>query len=100
MGWFSWFSSKPDISSGVAPDRSQRQVCWDARDCYYACLDKNSVLKPGEERNVCTKEKKSYEGNCAKSWIAYFDKRRVLAEEQKDQLALAQAQADAARAKR
>ncbi|KIJ50928.1 hypothetical protein M422DRAFT_159008 [Sphaerobolus stellatus SS14] len=100
MGWFSWFSSKPD-TSGAAPDRSQRKACWDARDAYYACLDKNFVLKPGtEEKNVCSKEKKQYEGSCAKSWIEYFNTRRVLQEEQKDQLALAQAQADEAARKK
>jgi len=71
MGWFDWFSSKPDPSSGAAPDRSQRQACWDARDAYYACLDKNFILKPGEEeKNICSREKKAYEGSCAKSWVS------------------------------
>ncbi|KAF8574943.1 hypothetical protein K439DRAFT_1257119, partial [Ramaria rubella] len=93
MGWFSW-SSQPDPSSGQAPDRSQRQVCWDGRDAYFACLDKNNVLKPGQEEDVCAKQKKAYESNCAKSWIEYFNKRRVLQEEQKDQLAMAKAQAE------
>jgi cytochrome c oxidase assembly factor 6 len=78
MGWFSWFSREPDSSSGVAPDRSQRKACWDARDAYYACLDKNSVLKPGEEQNVCTKEKKSYTASCAKSWVGQLHTLRML----------------------
>ncbi|GJJ07110.1 hypothetical protein Clacol_001310 [Clathrus columnatus] len=100
MNWItSWFSSsKPsDSSGGIAPDRAKRKVCWDARDTYFACLDKNSVLKPGEEQNLCSKEEKRYEENCAKSWIEYFNKRRVLQEEQKDQLKMMENQANDAR---
>lgn len=117
MGWLSWFSSQPDPSSTQAPDRSQRKVCWDARDAYFLCLDQNNVLKPGQEQGVCSKQKRVYEAKCAKSWVGiayhvifpsvlssklmtlqvdYFNKRRVLQEEQKDQLAMAKAQSEEA----
>ncbi|KAF8532314.1 hypothetical protein JB92DRAFT_2844273 [Gautieria morchelliformis] len=82
MGWFSWFSSQPSPPAGQAPDRSQRRVCWDARDAYFAY--------------ACLKQKKLYEEKCARSWIDYFNQRRVLQEEQKDQLAMAKAQAEEA----
>ncbi|PPQ69291.1 hypothetical protein CVT26_001609 [Gymnopilus dilepis] len=93
MGWFS-SSSKQDTS---APTREDRQKCWETRDAYFACLDRVGVVKAGEEGNACSKEKKQYEGNCAKSWIDYFNQRRVIAEAQKERLARANEQNQAAR---
>ncbi|KAH7911519.1 cytochrome oxidase c subunit VIb-domain-containing protein [Hygrophoropsis aurantiaca] len=82
MGWFS--SSKPEQAS--AASRTDRQKCWEARDSYFACLDRAGVLKAGEEKGACDGQKKAYDENCARSWIEYFNKRRVLAEQQKDRL--------------
>ncbi|KAL4066727.1 cytochrome oxidase c subunit VIb-domain-containing protein [Scleroderma citrinum] len=93
MGWFS--SSKPEQAS--AATRQDRQKCWESRDSYFGCLDRAGVLKAGEEGNICSKEKSGYEANCAKSWIDYFNKRRILAEQQKDMLTQAQSQAQAAK---
>ncbi|PPQ83977.1 hypothetical protein CVT25_000523 [Psilocybe cyanescens] len=93
MGWFSSSSSKED----TAQSREGRQKCWDARDGYFACLDKAQVIKAGDEGSACSKEKKEYEGSCAKSWIEYFNQRRVIAEAQKDRLARANEQAQAAK---
>lgn len=89
MGWFS--SSKPEQAS--AATRHDRQRCWESRDLYFDCLDGAGVLKAGDEGDVCAREKRSYEANCAKSWIDYFNKRRILAAQQKDMLAQAQTQA-------
>ncbi|KAI6025766.1 cytochrome oxidase c subunit VIb-domain-containing protein [Pisolithus orientalis] len=86
-----WFSSKPEQAS--AATRHDRQRCWESRDLYFDCLDGAGVLKAGDEGDVCAKEKRSYEANCAKSWIDYFNKRRMLAVQQKDMLAQAQTQA-------
>ncbi|KAI0951546.1 hypothetical protein AcW1_008566 [Taiwanofungus camphoratus] len=94
MGWFggSKQPEKPDPAS-----RTNRQRCWDSRDAYFACLDSVKVIKPGEEGDVCTTPKASYEQNCARSWIDYFNKRRVLAEQQQGVLAQANTQASEAR---
>ncbi|XP_006458950.1 hypothetical protein AGABI2DRAFT_66754 [Agaricus bisporus var. bisporus H97] len=94
MGWFSWGNKAQDISE---PSRQNRQKCWETRDSYFDCLDRANIIKPGDEGNSCAKEKQLYEDNCAKSWITYFNQRRVLADAQKDRLAQAQAQADSAR---
>ncbi|KAH7871289.1 cytochrome oxidase c subunit VIb-domain-containing protein [Lentinula edodes] len=85
-------SSKKDTSPSTREDRSK---CWEARDKYFACLDRVGVLKPGDEKKdgACASEDKAYEQNCAKSWIEYFNQRRVIADAQKDRLAQANTQA-------
>ncbi|KAJ8294916.1 Cytochrome c oxidase subunit 6B-like protein new16 [Rhodotorula toruloides] len=71
MGWFSSSSSSDSVSiSGAAPDRSQRSQCWESRDAYFACLDKNGVQVPGQEGEACKKENNEYKGKCAGSWGA------------------------------
>ncbi|KAF8800491.1 hypothetical protein BYT27DRAFT_7200091 [Phlegmacium glaucopus] len=84
MGWFSSSSTQEESS---LPNRENRRKCWETRDAYFACLDRVSVVKAGEEGNVCSQEKKQYEINCAKSWIEYFNQRRIIGEAQKDRLA-------------
>ncbi|EIN03998.1 hypothetical protein PUNSTDRAFT_108838 [Punctularia strigosozonata HHB-11173 SS5] len=94
MGWFS--SSKPQQPD--AASRSDRQKCWDSRDAYFKCLDAAGILTPGEETGArCKAENEVYEQNCAKSWIDYFNKRRVLAEQQKSVLIQADNQRHSAR---
>ncbi|OBZ72397.1 Cytochrome c oxidase assembly factor 6 [Grifola frondosa] len=92
MGWFGSMSSAPDPAS-----RKDRQKCWDNRDSYFACLDGVGIVKPGDEGGKCAASKAAYELNCAKSWIDYFNTRRVLAEQQKGVLAQANTQASSAR---
>ncbi|KAH7920880.1 hypothetical protein BV22DRAFT_1020414 [Leucogyrophana mollusca] len=95
MGWFG--SSKPEQAS--AASRQDRQKCWEARDAYFDCLDRAGVLKAGDEGTACKQSKTQYEDNCAKSWIEYFNKRRILAEKQKDMLAQSKNQAQDAKKK-
>ncbi|KAM6489165.1 Cytochrome oxidase c subunit VIb domain containing protein [Amanita muscaria] len=83
----SWFSSNPGLEE--PPSKQDRQKCWDSRDAYFACLDRMGVVKAGGEKDACSGEKKKYEQNCAKSWIDYFNQRRVIAEAQKERLAQA-----------
>ncbi|KAJ3753142.1 cytochrome oxidase c subunit VIb-domain-containing protein [Lentinula raphanica] len=87
------FSSKKDPN---ALTREDRKKCWEARDSYFSCLDNAGVLKPGDETKAgaCSSENKAYEQNCAKSWIEYFNQRRVIAEAQRDRLAQANTQAE------
>ncbi|GAA5827665.1 hypothetical protein JCM5353_008367 [Sporobolomyces roseus] len=82
MGWFS-SSSSTDTSSTTtsdsnAPSRSERKACWDSRDEYFGCLDKNQVSVPGQEGAACKDEDGTYRKHCAASWVDYFNKRRVL----------------------
>ncbi|KAH8819796.1 cytochrome oxidase c subunit VIb-domain-containing protein [Xylogone sp. PMI_703] len=93
MGLFGSSSSPPapKISSDgapIAPDRSQRAKCWEARDQYFECLDKNSIIDSLGEKDkaakACGSEGKKFEANCATSWVKYFKQRRVM-EHQKNQ---------------
>lgn len=93
MGWFSESPShaapEPSKDGGyIAPDRSARQQCWDGRDAFFQCLDRNgiidSVKEPEKARKACGPELKAFEGACAESWVTYFKKRRVF-EHQKEQ---------------
>ena len=58
----------------IAPDRSARQKCWDARDKYFACLDNSgivdSIRNKEEAEKACPREQKELEGNCASSWVS------------------------------
>ncbi|CAO1624033.1 unnamed protein product [Parajaminaea phylloscopi] len=95
------------------PTRSARKACWDHRDAYFACLSKHDVVIPpgtdatsapgdrtsplsaanvakrDEQRrsDPCKQEREGYERDCAKSWVDYFNKRRILEERQKRMLA-------------
>ncbi|KDQ08666.1 hypothetical protein BOTBODRAFT_138598 [Botryobasidium botryosum FD-172 SS1] len=71
------------MSTPVAPSREDRKRCWESRDIYFSCLDAAQVVVPGEEGTKCDAQKKAYGTDCAKSWVDYFNKRRVLAERQK-----------------
>ncbi|KAF4596803.1 hypothetical protein EYR40_007503 [Pleurotus pulmonarius] len=81
----------------AAPTRQDRQKCWEARDSYFACLDRAGVVKAGDEGKACKDENEKYEANCAKSWIEYFNQRRIIAEQQKNRLAQASNQAQDAK---
>lgn len=54
-----------------APTRSAREACWEHRDVYFGCLDKESVAVPGQEDKdgKCAKEREIYGKECAASWV-------------------------------
>ncbi|TFK34551.1 cytochrome oxidase c subunit VIb-domain-containing protein [Crucibulum laeve] len=85
-----WFSGSPKTEESAEPSRQNRQKCWETRDAYFACLDRAGVVKAGQEGTTCAVERKAYQDNCAKSWIDYFNQRRVIADAQKDRLARGQ----------
>ncbi|RPA99501.1 hypothetical protein L873DRAFT_1683932 [Choiromyces venosus 120613-1] len=66
----------------IAPNRSQRTLCWAARDQFFACLDKHNILDPlknaKESKSFCGPEKASFEKECKGSWVDYFKKHRVM----------------------
>ncbi|KAI1468368.1 cytochrome oxidase c subunit VIb-domain-containing protein [Daldinia caldariorum] len=89
MGLFGLFNSaeekrKEEVRTGArAPDRTERQQCWDARDAFYKCLDKHDVIDSlnGDGKKIaekqCAAENKSFEQNCASAWVTYFKRYRV-----------------------
>jgi cytochrome c oxidase assembly factor 6 len=78
MGLFSSSASLPEpkISSDgapIAPDRTQRAKCWEARDAYFKCLDRNNIIDSISEKDKaekgCGAEARGFESNCASSWV-------------------------------
>jgi len=78
----SWFSTTPNSSAPKtttdgayeAPDRSQRDRCWAARDQFFACLDRAGIVdsikdSEGAER-ACGLESKQLDISCASSWVS------------------------------
>lgn len=87
MGFFSSSPSPPapKISADgtpIAPNRTERSRCWEARDIYFKCLDANNIVDSISDKDkaekVCGAAGKGFEGNCASSWVIYFKKRRVM----------------------
>ncbi|KAI9843579.1 MAG: hypothetical protein M1837_006256 [Sclerophora amabilis] len=74
-----------------APDRSQRAHCWEARDGFFKCLDRNNIIDSIKEKEVaderCRGEGQQFEKNCASSWVEYFKKRRVMEHNRNETLA-------------
>lgn len=58
----------------VAPDRNMREICYESRDLFFECLDKNDILDANREdekaRKLCPKEVTEFERDCAKSWVS------------------------------
>ncbi|CAI6338847.1 unnamed protein product [Periconia digitata] len=90
MGWFSSDDSTTGVkkTSGGAfenPSRTNRAKCYEARDAFFECLDRHSILdsinsKAGREATAkaCGDTDKVFEKNCAHSWVEYFKKQRVV----------------------
>lgn len=53
------------------PNKEQRQKCWDSRDRYWECLDKNA-----ENANRCAEVKSQYETHCPSQWVKHFNRKR------------------------
>lgn len=83
MGLFSFTQSATDkraeeVRSGaVAPSRSERAKCWEARDKYFGCLDKAGIidaLKDDKEAaKACKAESAEFERDCAAQWVSGLD---------------------------
>ncbi|KAJ5211855.1 Cytochrome c oxidase assembly factor 6 [Penicillium cinerascens] len=85
MGWLPWSSSDTNKASDggrIAPDRTSRARCWEGRDHFFACLDRNDILdgikNDKEARQKCAKEVAEFEAACSKSWVKYFKEKRVM----------------------
>ncbi|KAL3873448.1 hypothetical protein ACJMK2_036564 [Sinanodonta woodiana] len=55
----------------AAPNRAERENCWNARDDYWDCVEAKTA-----DNEKCKKLRKVFEESCSKSWVQYFDKRR------------------------
>lgn len=53
------------------PNKEQRHKCWDSRDRYWECLDRN-----GDDTGRCSKEKTLYESACPSQWVKHFNRKR------------------------
>ena len=80
MGWFSSSDdSGPKKTSGgafEAPTRTTRAKCYEARDAFFECLDRNNILdsintKDGRAAasKACGEADQVFEKNCAHSWV-------------------------------
>lgn len=76
MGWIPWSSddSKKSSDGGrIAPDRTSRARCWEGRDLFFACLDRNDILDgikdDKEARRKCGKEVEEFEAACSATWV-------------------------------
>jgi cytochrome c oxidase assembly factor 6 len=82
MGWLPWTSSDDGgvkKTSGGAfekPSRTNRAKCYEARDAFFECLDRNNILdsintKAGADaaKKACGQEDVVFERNCAHSWV-------------------------------
>jgi Cytochrome oxidase c subunit VIb len=81
MGWIpSWLGGSTEKGSDSAksvsqpPDRASRVKCWDARDKFFGCLDKNDIIDSVEEdtkaRKQCPSEFQEFEKECIASWVS------------------------------
>ncbi|KAJ4387683.1 hypothetical protein N0V93_008281 [Gnomoniopsis smithogilvyi] len=86
-----------EVRAGTrAPDRTERKKCWEARDGYFACLDKNGILDAIKDEKVAAKacggENVVFERDCAREWVTYFKKWRVADHNKKQRLKALEAQ--------
>ena len=69
-------SPKPSADGAfIAPDRTSRAKCYEARDAFFQCLDKNGILdaiKDGEKARIeCGNVEKAFGRDCAGSWVGF-----------------------------
>jgi cytochrome c oxidase assembly factor 6 len=82
MGLFSVFQSDEqrradEVRTGArAPSRSERQKCWEARDLYFSCLDRNDIVdavaNDKQARRACGSDSAAFERDCATEWVSPF----------------------------
>lgn len=60
--------------------RSQRALCWEARDEFFKCLDANgivdSIKHADKAKKSCGKEEQAFEKECVASWVGSTSGRR------------------------
>jgi len=80
MGFFGLFGQSEDekrateVRAGVvAPTRSERQRCWEARDSFFSCLDANEIVDALKDEKkaakACGMQNAQFEKDCATQWV-------------------------------
>ena len=58
----------------IAPDRSTREKCYEARDTFFACLEQHGIVdslkRKDEAEKVCGEEDRALAKECAASWVS------------------------------
>lgn len=55
-----------------ALNAEERKTCWNTRDVYFKCLEKNN-----EDKEQCKIDFKKFEETCPKAWVKYFGSKRT-----------------------
>lgn len=59
-----------------APNRDRRAHCWQARDAFFACLEKHQIVDSIKEKDAaekgCGEEGRGLERECASSWVSWW----------------------------
>jgi cytochrome c oxidase assembly factor 6 len=62
-------------SGAVAPSRTERKKCWESRDLYFSCLDRNGILDAIKDEKAaaksCAGEGVAFEKDCATEWVSF-----------------------------
>ena len=60
----------------IAPDRSSRAKCYEARDAFFECLDKIGILDAIKDEEKASKKcgdvEKVFGRECAASWVSFL----------------------------
>lgn len=54
------------------PVKFSRKDCWEAKDAYFACLDRYEAKEQFVPRTTCEEERHKFEDQCLPSWQAHF----------------------------
>lgn len=98
-------SSPPKSHDGgyIAPDRTKREACYESRDIFFDCLDRNNILdavrNDKDAQAKCGQEHEEFARDCASSWIKYFKEKRVMEYNRDQTIARIKADDDAAAAR-
>ncbi|KAK6461289.1 putative cytochrome c oxidase subunit Vib [Scheffersomyces coipomensis] len=77
-----FFTKSEEETTSVPPNKAKRQVCWDSRDKFFACLTENKIDNSLDAKILskvdkqCGDLKVEFENNCVKSWVKYFQEKR------------------------
>lgn len=70
---------KPSTDGVVAfeaPNRNARAHCWQARDAFFECLERNSIIDSIKDAETaqrqCGEQSTLFEKECARSWVCFF----------------------------
>jgi cytochrome c oxidase assembly factor 6 len=58
------------------PTKEQRQLCWDARDRYWECLDSENIKDNSQKPKACAELRRVFENSCPTQWVMHFDRKR------------------------